>query len=336
MVYEDPFDYGSGGASLTRASQAGMIISNPALLPYGAGFHRWIGTEPTVIVGKDSVDFAKSMKSGGGSSTSNTELVDKVFKSPIHAGFENAMSYINRTFGFTVFDRFEPDLRAQKYGEFGLPAINLGAESYHGVAVGAATMIIPSRLSLGLTAKYLYAADTDISIALTDQDKLKSLQSASGIKSLIGHNTGYGYDAGLLYFLQGYSVDWRLALKADDIGTTKLKGDGSLTSLPAMYSAGLGLTFHTGADAIHMSMDYRDIRGAYEEYRFKRIRAGVKLLMRTYVGIGVGVLDGWPSYSAELDLILLRLTASYYTREYGASPGVDPRPIYAAGIAMGI
>ena len=70
-IYEDPFDVGSGGASLTRASQAGMIFSNPALIPYGPGFHRWFGNESNVLIGKDSVDFAKSLQSGSGGGESS-------------------------------------------------------------------------------------------------------------------------------------------------------------------------------------------------------------------------------------------------------------------------
>ena len=333
MVYEDPFDLGSGGASLTRASGGAIPISNPALIPFGNGFHRWVGIEPAVIVGKDSIEFAKGMKNAKDSSAS--ELVTKVFKAPVHAGVQNAISYLNKYGGFTVFDRVEPDLRAQKYGPTGLPAIKFGAESYHGVAFSGAKMLIPRTLAFGVTGKYLYAADENRSIELTDQEALKKVQTTSGIKSLVSHNKGFGYDAGMLYFLQGYNFDWRLALKADDIGGTKLTGDGSLKTLPAMYSAGLGMTLHNGTDSINVALDYRDIRDAYKEAQFKRMRAGLKLLMRRYVGLGVGIMDGWPTYAAEIDLILMRVKASFYTRELGDSPGVEPRPIYSAGIAMG-
>jgi len=63
---------------------------------------------------------------------------------------------------------------------------------------------------------------------------------------------------------------------------------------------------------------------------------GAKVLLRRHIGFGVGYYDGWPSYGVELDAWLVRLTGSYYTRELGAKPGMDPRPIYALGVAMGL
>lgn len=334
MVYEDPFDRGAGGASLTRAAQGGMLLANPALIPYGEGFHRWVGVEPTLIVGKDSVDFAKSMKSGGGDMDAST-LVDTVMKTPIHIGASNALSYINKGFGLTVFDHFESDLQAKKYGDLGLPAVNFQAESYHGAAASFASLLGGRGLSFGMTAKYLYAAEPNVVVELTDQDGLKSLTSPAGMKSFVTHNTGVGADAGLLLFKQGYNLDFRMALKVDDIGDTMLQGDGNLKTLPQMYSAGIATTFHTGVDALHLALDYRDIQGAYGEKTFKRVRAGTKLMLRRYVGFGIGLYDGWPSYAAELDLILMRITASTWTKEMGSSPGLNPRTVYAVGLAMG-
>jgi hypothetical protein len=112
-VYEDPFDVAAGGSSLTRASQAGMIFSNPALIPYGTGFHRWLGNETSLIIGKDSVDFAKSLTSGSGAGdegSGNSQFINTVLTTPIHAGVLNNFSYINRFFGFSVFNRAEFDV----------------------------------------------------------------------------------------------------------------------------------------------------------------------------------------------------------------------------------
>lgn len=335
MIYEDPFDVGSGGASLTRAAQGGMLLANPALLPYGDGFHRWAGIEPTMIVGKDSVDFANSMKSNDSSNSDPSALVDKLSKTPVHVGLRNAVSYMNSGFGLGVYNHFEADLRTRKYGELGLPDVNFRAESYQAAAMSGATMLGTRALSLGITGKYIYAAEPDASIQITDQESLKKLSSADGMKSLVSHNTGTGFDAGLLYFVQGYNLDFKMALKADDIGDTKLTGDGTLTTLPQMYSAGVGTTLHNGIDALHLSVDYRDIQGAYKEKTFKRVRAGAKVVLHRFIGLGAGVYDGWPAYAAEIDCILVRATAAMWTKELGDSPGVDPRTVYALGVAMG-
>jgi hypothetical protein len=336
-VYEDPFDIGSGGASLTRASQAGMMFSNPALIPYGPGFHRWAGNESTLIVGKESMSFANSMKSGRGdtSAAGTTKIIATIMKTPIHVGALNNLAYINRFFGLSTFSRDEFDLSAKKFSDTGLPSIRFRAESFSGVGMSLASMAFSRVVSIGVTTKYILASEPDLQIDLTDTEKIKSLQSREGIRSLVSINKGLGYDGGLLLFFQGLSNDLRLALKADDIGGTKLKGYADLKTLKQTYSLGLGYTVHTGSDAIVFTCDYRDIKNAYQEELFKRIRLGTKLLIRRHFGLGMGYYDGWPSYAVELDAFIMRLTAAAYTREYGAKPGIDPRTVYALGLTMG-
>lgn len=338
-VYEDPFDVGCGGASLTRASQAGMIFSNPALMAHGPGFHRWAGNEANLIVGKDSVDFARSMRNGGtkaeSTQSSQVDFINKVLKTPVHVGLLNNFSYINQAFGFSVFNRGEFDISAKKFGETGLPMIRFRAESYQGFGLSGATLAFSRKLSLGVTGKYLYAGEPDLTIDVSDQAAIKNLQTTSGIRSLVGMNTGTGFDAGLLLFLQGLSTDYRLALKVDDAGGTTLNGDGALKELKQTFSLGLGYTLHDASNALHLSMDYRDVQNAYQEELFKRVRMGAKLIFSKFLAVGAGYYDGWPSYAVELDTWVVRLTGAYYTRELGAKPGIDPRPVYALGFTMG-
>lgn len=338
-LYEDPFDIAGGGASLTRASQAGMIFSNPALIPYGTGIHRWLGNETTLMIGKDSLNFVKTLSSGGDSESggsSNAQFVDSVVKSPLNAGFVNNVSYINRFFGFSVFNRAEFDVSAKKFGETGLPALRFRSESYQGIGISTASLILGNMLSVGGTAKFIYAGEPDVTIELTDQQAINDLQSPSGLRSLVAMNAGYGLDAGLMFFKQGKSSDIRLALKIDDLGTSKLSGDASLTQLKQMYHLGLGYTLHNAVDSLHFSADYRDLAGASGDAVFKRLKLGAKLLLRHHLGLSVGYYDGWPSYGLELDIWVVRLTAAYYTRELGTKPGLDSRGVYVAGIAMGM
>lgn len=336
-IYEDPFDVAGGGASLTRASQAGLLFSNPALIPYGTGIHRWLGNETSLIVGKDSVDFAKSLSSNSGQDTSASsgEFINTVLETPIHAGVLNCFSYINRFFGFGVFNRGEFDIAAKKYGDTGLPALKFRAESYQGLGVSVASLVFGKMLSAGVTGKFIYAGEPDLTIELTDQEAITNLQSASGLKSLTAMNAGYGVDAGLIFFRQGSTADYRLAVKIDDFGGTKLSGTGDLKELKQMYHVGLGYTLHNSLDSLHLSADYRDVGSVSDDGLFKRVRMGAKLLLRQHLGLSAGYYDGWPSYGVEIDAWLVRLTAAYYTREMGPKPGLEPRSVYLAGFAMG-
>ena len=348
-IYEEPFDLASGGSTLTRATQEGILFANPAQLPYGGKFFRWFGLKTSLMTNKESISFAKDMANSAGSSGSSTsegessgsdggqtqEFVDKVFETPIHFGASNALSWISNNGGISAFYRFEPDVAAKKFSETGLPAINFQAEAYGGIVGSVAARTPWSWLSLGLTGKYLYVAEPSLSVALNDEEKIKELQQSKLAQNMMSLNKGTGFDTGVLMFFQGYWCDYRLALKVDDVGTTKLSGDNEPKSFKQTIHAGTSLTFHNDIDAIHLSADVRDITRQYDEALFKRLYLGMKILFRGYVGLGGGLYQGYPSYGAYLDLIFMRLSATYYTRELGDHPGVEPRNLYVMSFSLG-
>jgi hypothetical protein len=346
-LYETPFDLAAGGASLTFAAKEGRLFSNPALLPHGGRFHQWLGSTTTLILGKESVDTVRSIASGkgsssedsgdpGGASTGSNSVLDQAFKTPVRIGATQALSWLNSKLAIAGFSRFEADLRALEYGENGMPQIEFRGENYQGVALGTAfrTPFLPW-LSLGLTVKGVLASEPEIVLELTDASAVQKFQDPAYLRSLAVSNRGTGYDLGTLIFLQGRRVDWKWAGTVSDVGGTALAGDGSLTSFKQVVSTGLGLTFHTGRDALHFAVDYRDVTGAYEEGMFKRVRVGLRATLRGYVGVAAGFYDGNPSMGAELDLIFLRLAATIYKRELGDRPGVNSREIVQLSLSAG-
>jgi len=342
-IYEDPFDLGSGGAALTRASKDGILFANPAQLPLGSKIIRWIGLSTSVLTNKESIETAKELlqnAQGTGASSSNTSgssgFNEKVFENPVRAGWGMAFSVLTHNVGGAVFSRFEPDFEANLYGQYGMPEIRFTTESYHGAVLGMGLRTPLRWLYLGATSKYIYASEADIAVEITNQEKIKELSDPSLFQDLSGHNTGTGLDVGSLLFFQGNYLDFTVALKADDVGQTQLKGAGeSPTALKQMAHVGLGVTLHTGADALHLALDYRDLQMAYEEDQFKRLYAGAKLTLRTYIGVAAGFYQGYPTMGAEVDLLIMRLALCSYTRELGDHVGVDPRRIYLASISTG-
>ena len=147
-------------------------------------------------------------------------------------------------------------------------------------------------------------------------------------------DTGKGFDFGSLIFLQGKYVDFSFANVLQNIGSMRFSG----TTPPAkqMYHTGMSVVFHTSADAIHLAVDYRDVLNVNKQPDFKRFYLGSKYLLRSYLGLAAGVYHGSPTYGAEVDLILFRLAASVYTREYGDHPDVDRRKIYMASLSTGL
>jgi hypothetical protein len=389
-VYQDPFDLGAGGASLTRASKDGRVHANPALLPYGGKFHYWGGLSNSVLTNKESVDIARDLfkqasGSGGGSDSAPAEetpaedgseteatggnaqageLMDKALAAPIRVGWGLSLAWVTRLFALSVFSRLEMDLRAREFGQTGFPEAHFQGESYHGVLLGTGVRTPFRWLSFGVAGKYVYGSEPDLRIQLTDTDSISQMSDPKLIQDLSAHKVGTGADLGMLMFFQGPTVDFSLAGKVEDVGNTKFvaasgkagalasedaeaeaaaEGTGSepsknnsLEEFKQVVSVGTGLTFHTGSDALHLALDYRDILNAYGEKPFKKVYAGAKVLLRTYVGLSAGYYQGYPTYGAEFDLILVRLAGTYYTRELGDSPGVDPRRIYMVTVSAGI
>jgi len=349
-IYQDPFDLGAGGASLTRASQVGVLFSNPALLAYGGGFHRWLGTEFSVLSNRESIETVRGVITGSGGeddasaeSTEGTEegsetadFVEKIFDDPVHIGWGSTLAWITSLGGFSVFSRFEPDLRARQFGATGLPEVRFRAESYHGAIAGTSLRTPWRWLAFGAAAKYLYVSEPDIAVEITDEAKIAELSSPDFVQNLASHNTGVGLDGSVLAFFQGRRVDYSFAGKIDDIGDTKLSGEQNPESFRQVMSAGAAITFHTGADALHLALDMRDIGEVYGEPLYKRVHAGAKLTLRTWVGLSAGIHHGYPSFGAEVDLILLRLSATSWTREMSNTPGLDTRRIWLVSLSAGI
>jgi hypothetical protein len=329
-IVEDPYDSASGGASLTRATRENVVLSNPALMPYGGKFHRWVGTQFTLLTNRESIDFVQSLAGQGSSSdeassSGPAEFIERVFDTPIHAGIQNITSYTTNNFGLGVFARTEMDIQAREFGEFGMPELRFGVDAYLGAAAGFGLRIVRF-LSVGVTAKYLLVAEPDIAVSLLDATRIQELSDPAALQDAASYGMGMGYDLGALLFLQGRIVDYRLALKVDDVGGTEFSG--TQDPFKQTIHAGTSLTFHNSADALHLALDYRDIQGAYEEPIFKRIYTGARLSIRQYVGIAAGLYQGYPSYGVRLDLLLFKLGATAYTRELGQYPGENPRNLY--------
>ncbi|MFK7873556.1 MAG: hypothetical protein AB8C84_10420 [Oligoflexales bacterium] len=339
-VLEDPFDIGGGGSSLTRGTQEGMLISNPATLPYGGVFYRWTGVKTSVFAGADSVETARSQLQGDNAEEEvSQEDILKLVDQPLHIGVSQTVSFILNNGGFTVFLNTHPDLRAWPKGDpylgIGGPTVVARNEIYAGGVASIASQSYWRWLSFGVNFKYLLINDSLTVVDMTDREAVANLQEQSGAVDQSILNTGTGMDFASLIFKQGQNIDFRLAAVMENLGGLALIGTGAPLEKKQMLHTGASVTLHNEADAIHLSVDYRDVLNAYGEPVFKRIYAGTKILLRQYVGISSGVYHGSPSYGAEIDFILFRLSAATYRREYGATPGVDQRRVYVISLTTG-
>jgi hypothetical protein len=330
-VYQDPFDIAAGGASLSRASKEAILFSNPAQLSVGSRIYRWVGLQNTFALGKDSLEFAQSL--AGGESEESGNFVQQVIDSPVHIGIQSSLSVLLRNMGFATFLRAEPDISAKAYDEVGLPQIRARAEVYGGAVAGLATHLW-QQLHLGLTLKYLYKSEPDLSISVADPAAIQRLQEdPSALTNQAQLGQGLGYDVGLLYFYQGKPLDFRFAIKVDDVGQTTFTKDQ--TPFLQTVSTGILLSLHGSTSSIDFAYDVRDLMGAYDRSLSLRSYYGVKALMLGRLGVAAGMYEGSPTYGALVDLFAMRFGATFYTREMGEYLGDDPRSIYLAYMAVG-
>lgn len=347
--YQDPFDTGAGGSVMTWSTQESMLMNNPALLPYGGKFFRWMGMKINLMPGKDSVDLTQELgkryASGGSTeTTTNTagsfdETLNTLIAHPIHLGASSATSFITSKGGVCAFFSAEPDIRAWKHGDpekgSGTPSVVVHNEIYGGLYASLAEKSFMDWLSFGISAKYLMANESVTRIDVLDREQIDEIQNnPQKLSDLTSFSSGTGLDGSFLIFLQSSHVDLRLSGAVANAGGLSLSGGSGIT-YPQMFHGGVGLTLHTEGDALHFSADYRDISDTLGEPLYRHLYTGMRLTLRTYLGLSAGLYHGNPSYGAELDLLLFRLAASVYTREYGQSPGTDPRKIYILSTSFG-
>tara|TARA_B100001094_G_C18149907_1_gene783051 strand:- start:146 stop:1183 length:1038 start_codon:yes stop_codon:yes gene_type:complete len=336
-IYEEPFDLAAGGASLTRASQEAVLVANPALLPYGEKWHRWFGNTYAVTISKKTVGMQSVLAGaeGGDSQAQINALL--AAGGNIHGGLTTSLTYVNQTFGLGMFSRTEPDLEPKQIGAGGTPALVFSMESYSGfVASGAIRPF--SWLSIGVTAKYLIISEPDPEyLDLADPTIIAQYSQPEKIQELTEKytkpGTGVGGDVGVIMFFQNPTFDFMLGLKADDVGGTTLTAPQD--DFKQTVSGGVAFVIHGTTEAIHLSLDYRDILGAYEEKLVQKVYAGAKVVIRNYVGVAVGAYQGMPTCGVRFDLVAFQLGFTYYGREMGSYLGEKRRNLYMIYLAMG-
>lgn len=327
-VYQNPFDLAAGGASLTRATQEGVLFTNPSLTAFGSGFLRWIYGRTAYHVGADAVDLATEIVSGRSDSGADAALFQRALSTPVHVGMDLSVGVITSNLGFAVFSAARADLEGRQFGSQGLPEIRVRSQATGGVALSGAKQF-GDVLALGVAAKPLYNAEVDEKIALSDFQDTEAAQQ----KAVAALKEGFGLsvDTGLTLQKRTRNFDVRFAAVLADVGGTAFKE--GIPPWRQTLNVGVGLALHDATQVVHCAVDLRDALAAYEEHWTRRTYAGCKAIMTKYFGLAAGLHQGWPTYGLILNLFVMRLEAGSYTKEVGLEAGTQGRRVYF--LAMG-
>ena len=333
-IYQNPFDLASGGASLTRATQEGVMFSNPSLPAFGEGYFRWIFYRSTVSVGDGTIAARKDIIQAANNPTSNaaiTQVAEDAFKKPIYAELDSAAGVITSNFGIAGFASNKLDINGKDFGTMGLPVLGVKNNAYAGVATTFSTSF-GDHLAVGIGPKYIY--NSEVNTNLTVSDVTNPTQAINKVTNALKSGNGISTDVGFTLQNRTKNFDLRLAGVVEDVGNTSFTG--GVPPWLQTYNAGIGFTIHDFTNALHCALDYRDISDVYGEDLPKKIYMGCKVLLTRYVGFGFGYLQGWPSYGIVLNLFLFRIEAGTYTKDGAAQSGLVARKIYFASLGFEI
>jgi hypothetical protein len=333
-IYQNPFDMASGGASLTRSTQDGVMFANPSLPAFGRGIFRWFFLRTGLHLGADTVDLAFGIARNKGKVADPAALVQKAIKTPIFAGFDFSLGTITRYAGLGVFVSSRVDLAGRQFGSAGLPEIRARGYGYGG-AVVTNSGFVGDWLALGYAIRYQGNGELYKTIGLVD------MMSGSGgsdlgkqLRDAARYGYGMGLDLGSTFQYRTKSFDLRWATTVNDVGQTKFTGN--LRPWKQTVNTGVGAIYHTRSNALQCAFDLRDVLEVYGEHWTRRSYMGCKALLEQRVGVGAGLYQGWMAYGAVVSLLFLRVEAGTYTKEMGTQVGTDPRRVYFVALGSEI
>jgi len=137
-----------------------------------------------------------------------------------------------------------------------------------------------------------------------------------------------GFDVGLIYkFAQDFFLKPRVGLSVMNIGDLKF---GDAGKIPMTVNLGVAINPDIPVfDSLVVGLDYVDLFNNYEEDKDigKRLRLGGELYLidRKLLSLGLraGLYQGYPTFGADLRLLLFTVSYVTYAEEVGAYAGQD-------------
>ncbi|WP_148696742.1 hypothetical protein [Silvanigrella aquatica] len=333
-IYQNPFDLASGGATLTRATQEGVMFSNPSLPAFGDGVFRSIFYVNKVSVGEGALAAGQDVIQAASNPSSNSvlkTLLEDTFKKPIYGQLDTVVGALTSHFGVAGFATNKLDLNGQEFGTMGLPVLEVKNNGVAGVASTFSTSL-GDYLAVGVGPKYVY--NTEVNTNLSVSDVTDPTQATQKITNALKKGSGVSTNVGVTLQNRTKYFDMRVAGVVEDLGNTAFTG--GVPPWLQTYNAGVGFALHDMTNALHCALDYRDITDVYGEDLPKKIYMGCKLLLTRYVGFSAGYLQGWPSYGMVLNLYIFRIEAGSYTKDGANQSGLAARKIYFASLGFEI
>lgn len=225
----------------------------------------------------------------------------------------------------------------QGFGPEGL--LEVDANDTYG-AVGGVSFPVSSRLSLGLSAKYLHRESV-----IHDFTPLELVVNYENLDKFITENlkkkgNALRFDAGAIYTFAPESW-WRpaIGLSVMNIGDLDFKDAGTI---PMTINTGISVNPRiTTFRSLLVGVDYVDIANNYTQDKdmAKRLRYGAELQLfdesMVELSLRAGMYEGYPTFGADLRLATFLFSGTVYSEEVGAYAGQNKNTRYLVTFNFG-
>jgi hypothetical protein len=356
-LYKSPRAMGMGGAYMAIGGRVDTLFYNPAGL---SNIPKDKGWEVNILnlsaeASQNSVNFYNELLdavktgdlNGNGTATDDQQLaVNNVLNSYmgqyLHVRAADFSSFGKQgdtlAFGIGALASGTVDaIPHQGFGPAGL--LEVDANATYG-AVGGVSFPLSTRLTLGLSAKYLYRES--VIHNFTPQELVNNYNNLNKFitEDLKKKGSALGFDAGAIYRFAPTSW-WRPAVGVSvlNIGDLDFQDAGSI---PMTYNAGVAVNPRIDSfRSLLIGLDYVDITNNYTQDTdmAKRLRFGAELQLfdREFIELALraGIYQGYPTFGADLRLATFLFSGTVYSEEVGAYAGQDKNTRYLLTFGFG-
>jgi len=343
-LYKSPRAMGMGGAYVAIGGRTDTLFYNPAglsTMPEKNWEVNLLGI--SAEVGKNVMDFVKDMgdafdtgdldgdgDEGDDQLRAVNDVLAKYRGKNLHLGIAD-WSSLGRNQGswaFAVGGGGTLRLDAMTHQGFGPEGfLEINADATGGGLLGFSFRLMED-LYGGVGIKALHRESLVHSFTARElvekQDSLEDYITEELRKS----GDAVGFDVGLIYkFAQDFFLKPRVGLSVMNIGDLKF---GDAGKIPMTVNLGVAINPDIPVfDSLVVGLDYVDLFNNYEEDKDigKRLRLGGELYLidRKLLSLGLraGLYQGYPTFGADLRLLLFTVSYVTYAEEVGAYAGQD-------------
>lgn len=320
-TYRSSYLLGRGDTGIADADNEDAIFYNPGALAFGTGIYK------KTVLPSLGLEFSSSISDMvtkiGLQDEETTDALREAIGVPQHVGLNLFSGVVFRRAALGAYATSRNTaLIAKDPLEGATEKASLESSSTYGMTLSAAHDISDSQ-GVGLTTRIITKSQASVEFVATDADSL------SGNDELVMTGSGFAFDFGYLYKYKG-ATNMNLGVTVQNIGTTAFepstksslpKEDRPLKDDPQTVNVGFMVEKVARLSSFKFLTDIRDLLNNTDSTIYKRLHMGSEISIDGYLGITVGLNQGYPTFGTYFDIRLLRIDAGVYTEEIGDTVG---------------